>query len=142
MEKTHALLTPLFEDSGTEMTPASVDAIALFAERARARSVPEGAIRELSRFYRVTNGVPCLDGFEFHECGDDILYEWWDDERSLWLGSRDDDVLRWSDGKFRLGDAGNIRFDENHEFGTLTELLEFAFGEWYPDGADDQKEEN
>ena len=45
-------------------------------------------IAELAAFYEVTDGVPCLDGFDFHAGGDEILFEWWDD-RELWLGQRD-----------------------------------------------------
>ncbi|MDR3323488.1 MAG: hypothetical protein LBS89_04710, partial [Zoogloeaceae bacterium] len=57
----------------------------------------------------------------FHQCGDEILFEWWEDQE-LWLGSRDDDVLLWKNNEFCSGDAG--------EFTTLMELLESAFGEW------------
>ena len=53
-----------------------------------------------------------------------ILYEWWEDYKQLWLGGRDDDVLRWSEGKFCLGDASNDSYGKVYEFSTLIELLE------------------
>jgi hypothetical protein len=116
------LLSPLFVDYGKEMMPADEEMLRDFEQRARARGVPDSAIEELLGFYKITNGVPCLDGFDFHRCGDEILFKWWED-KELWLGSRDDNVLRWKNNGFYLEETGG--------FITLMELLEFAFGEWY-----------
>ncbi len=128
-EQIKELLRPLFIDYDKEMAPASEGLIAEFCRQVQQRNIPEPAVEQLTGFYRVTNGVPCLNGFDFHRCDDDILYEWWDTDGHLWLGSFNDDVLRLADGKFCLGDAGNISYSDNDEFTTLRELIERVVGE-------------
>jgi hypothetical protein len=123
------LLAPLFASYGQAMNPASEEALHWFVRAADGRGVPHGVVEQLSRFYRVTNGVPCLDGFDFHTCDDDVLFEWWD-RQEVWLGQRDFYTLRWAAGKFCLGDAANVSFSAEHEYETLVELLEGALREW------------
>lgn len=86
---------------------------------------------------------PVLMGFSLHRCDDEILFEWWEDDRELWLGQRDCDVLRWADGKFCLSDASNISYGEEYEFPTLVDLLEAAFKGWgfTTDGEDEKTPE-
>lgn len=95
----------------------------MFRRRAVENGVPESVVDLLAEFYGVSNGIPCLNSLVFHRCDDEILFEWWDDGE-LWLGQRDNDVLRWADDKFCLGDASNISYSQEDEFDTLVDLLE------------------
>lgn len=126
-----ALLAPLFAVYKAEMSPASPGTLNDFLILANERGVPSMAVEQLTQLYSITNGVPCLDSFDFHSCDDPVLFEWWDDG-DLWLAQRDFYTIRWSHGKFCLGDASNISFGDQDEFDSLTDLLEAAFAKWYP----------
>ena len=117
------LLTPLFVDYDKEMVPANNELIACFYKEATAKGIPNEVIEQLIEFYKVTNGIPCLNGFSFHCCDDEILFEWWDD-KELWLGESDDDILRWVSGKYCLGDASEVSYSDQFEYLTLYELIE------------------
>ena len=67
---------------------------------------------------------PCLDSLEIHRCADPIIFEWWD-QQELWLGQRDNNILRWSSPKdrFCIGDASNVSFSPEHEYSTFAEAL-------------------
>ena len=132
-QKIKELLSSLFKSYDQEFIPADKELLSDFSKRALSRGVPQELISELLEFYALTNGVPCLDSFDFHRCDDEILFEWWHDQ-TLWLAQRDYYTLRWVNHKYTLGDASNNSFGEEYEFGTLTALLEFALNEWYPDG--------
>jgi len=128
-EKIKELLTPLFAAYEEQMVPASEGMLKTFRQKGHDNGVPGIVIEELVTFYQVTNGVPCLDSFDFHACNDEIIYEWWG-TRELWLAQRDFYTLRWSHNKFCLGDAANVSFSEEHEYQTLLDLLENALREW------------
>jgi hypothetical protein len=129
------LLSPLFLDYDKEMKPASDEMLRDFEQRAKKRNVPDAVINELTAFYKITNGVPCLNGFRFHQCDDDILFEWWDNDAELWLGQCNDDVLRWTGNKFCFGNTGDDGYSYDDAFDTLAELLKFGFKEWgFDDG--------
>jgi hypothetical protein len=87
------LLKPLFDAYDEEFVPAGEEQIHEFTEKCTLRSVPVSVQEQLVEFYRITNGVPCLNGFEFHKIDDETIFEWWDDNKELWLGTKDDDVL-------------------------------------------------
>lgn len=123
------LLEP-FVQAKKEIIPANENLLADFRRRTTQHGVPVSAIDQLVEFYKLSNGTPCLNGFSFHRCEDEILFEWWEDDRALWLSQRDCDVLRWSNDKFCLGDASNVSYGEEYEFSTLVDLLEIAFNEW------------
>ena len=127
--KIEELLQTFFDKNDEKPIAASEQQIAVFVEKCRRMDIPSAAWGQLADLYRVTNGVRCLDGFDFHACDDEIIFEW-RDEQELWLGQCNDDVLRWADGRFCLGDASNISYGKEYEFPLLTELLEFAFSEW------------
>ena len=124
------LLEPLFIDSDKVLIPASEVLIAEFRQQTLKRNISDTVIEQLIEFYKVSNGVPCLDSFDFHSCDDEILYDWWESNKELWLGQRDCDILRWANGKFCLGDASDVSYSEEYEFSSLIELLEKAFEEW------------
>ena len=133
-ERIEKLFNPLFDVYRKKITPANEELLDIFRQTASERNVPSALIEELIEFYKISNGVnPCLDGFSFHPCNDTVLYEWWEDYEQLWLGGRDDDLLRWSEGKFCLGDAFDDSYGKEYEFSTLIELLEKGFAEWFPD---------
>jgi hypothetical protein len=94
-------------------------------------NVPDTVVEQLTDFYKVTNDVPGLDGFTFHGCADKNLFDRWSEKEELWLGSRDNDVLRWKNDKFCLGDANTVSYSADYEFSTLTDLLEKCFEKWY-----------
>ena len=122
-------LKSLFDYYEEKIIPASESLLAEFHRQALKRNVPNYVVEQLTEFYKISNGIPCLNGLDFHCCDDEILYEWWDDYNELWLGSKDDDVFRWSNDKFCLGDGGNVSYGEKYEFSTLAALLEKIFEE-------------
>ncbi|RYZ20528.1 MAG: hypothetical protein EOO10_23145 [Chitinophagaceae bacterium] len=123
------LLLPLFEPEEEKVTPATEDELDNFMTIAAGKGVPQDVIVQLVTFYTVTNGIEGIDGFSFFACDDETLFEWWDD-KELWLGQRDDDVLRWANGKFCLGDASNVSYDTKFEHDTLLQLLKFSVDDW------------
>ena len=126
------LVKPIFNEYQQKMIPADKKQLEIFRNNATKRSIPPHVIDQLIEFYSISNGVPCFDGFDFHQCDDEIIFEWWESDQSLWLASRGDDVLRWADDKFCLGDASNVSYGTKYEFALLIALLEFAFNYWYP----------
>lgn len=123
-------LLEIFVRVNKKIIPADENLLADFCRRAAESGVPDSVVGELVEFYRISNGTPCFDGFSLHRCDDEILFEWWEDVRELWLGQRDCDVLRWADGKFCLGDASNVSYGEEYEFPILVGLLEAAYKDW------------
>jgi len=81
-------------------------------------------VRQLSDFYAIADGVPCLNSLDIHRCADSILFEWWD-QQELWLGQQDFYILRWSsaNGRFCIGDAGNVSFSSSDEYRTFADAL-------------------
>lgn len=124
IKRTEAALKPLFDDYGKSFEGATKEQLGVFTDRCREKSVPADAVDQLVEFYGLTNGVPCLDSFDFHRCDDEMVFEQWNTEGTLWLGGRDDSVLRWCNGKFCMGDASNMSFSDEDEFQTLAELIE------------------
>jgi hypothetical protein len=118
------LLKPLFDKYEVAMVPASETSLNLFTARANQRKVPSEVIAQLSEFYSVVDGVPCLNSLDIHRCADLIIFEWWD-ERELWLGQRDFYTLRWSwaKDKYCIGDAGNVSFSPSDEFRSFAEAV-------------------
>jgi hypothetical protein len=123
------LLLPLFEAEEEEMTPATKGELDNFVKLATQKGVPQSVTGQLANFYTVTNGIEGIDGFTFFACDDETLFEWWGDNE-LWLGQRDDDVLRWANGKFCLGDASNASYGKKYEHSTLLQLLKFSIDDW------------
>ncbi len=105
--------------------PATTEELNIFIGTAISREVPEYVITQLTDFYSVTNGYAYNVIINFFECTDLTIYEWWEDG-DLWLGQRDFNTLRWSKGKFSLGDAGSASFDETCEADTLIGLIEIC----------------
>jgi len=99
--------------------PAEISTIDEFVKRAEEHGVPADVIKHLVEIYQVSHG-----GL-FHECDDMILFEWWEDDGSLWLASCDCDIIRWIDGKFCLGDASDYSYGDEYEFDNLLDLIEF-----------------
>jgi hypothetical protein len=89
----------------------------------------------------------CVESVHMHPCDDLILFEWWDGEdhehEELWLGGSDFNIFRWSKekDKFCMGDADDTSYDEEHEFDTLAELLEFVFNYFFIECCDDEDDE-
>lgn len=121
-----ALLTPLFYQYRKTIRPASKRALNLFRARAAGHGVPGEVIDELVRFYSVVSEVPCLNSLSIYRCDDLIIFEWWDQQRDLWLGQCDFYILRWSQAKnrFCFGSVDNISFSPSDEYLTFTAAVE------------------
>lgn len=119
-----ALLKPLFDSYEVAMKPASESSLRLFRARAVEYKVPHDLVGQLTDFYSIIDGVPCLNSLVIHRCADLILFEWWD-QQELWLGQRDFYTLRWSSekGRFCIGDAGNVSFSASDEYRIFPEAL-------------------
>jgi len=130
-EQIEKLLDPFFYLFRKSIPPASVEMFVNFHKQTLKLNVPDTVVEQLTDFYKVTNGVPNLDGFTFHACNDKRLFKWWSEKAELWLGSRENDVLRWKDSRFCLGDESNVSYSADYEFSTLSELLDKSFEKWY-----------
>ena len=125
------LLEPLFKLFYKRFIPTSVEMFVQFHKQTLTLNVPDTVVEQLTDFYKVSNGVPNLDGFIFHGCKGKNLFECWVKKEEIWLGSRDNDILRWKNGQFCLGDANTLSYSADYEFPTLSGLLEKCFEKWY-----------
>ena len=125
------LIEPLFFLFHKKLFPASEALLLNFQQQALKQNIPQTVVGQLTDFYQVTNGIPSLDSFTFHDCGDKHLFEWWNGKRELWLGRRDDDILRWKNNHFCLGDSTTVSYSDEYVFSTLRELFEKSFEKWY-----------
>ena len=126
------LIQPIFNDYGYEINKATADKILEFEKKAQLNNVHQHAITELKKFYNVTNGIPCLD-VDIHKCDSPMIYEFWEDQKQLWIGQKDMDMVSWKDGKFHLGSAGVLNYGKEYEFENFKDLLKKAFKDWYTD---------
>lgn len=126
--KIKSLLTKLVYGSDYEIKPATKEQIEIFTKRALDHGVERKIINQLVDFYEVANHFYYEIIIGFHPCDDATIFEWWD-EKELWLGQKDFYTLRWANGKFCLGDAGDISFSEEYECDTLIELIEVCIKE-------------
>jgi hypothetical protein len=117
-----ALLKPLFDDYHVAMVPASESELSLFTIRAKEHDVPSDVILQLIDFYSVVDGIPCLDSLDIRPCSDMTIFEWWQ-YKELWLGQRDFCTLRWTKGRYCIGDASNVSFSPSDEYVTFAEAL-------------------
>ena len=127
------LVKPLFDYYGCEIRAATDEQLKDFERIALENGLPEKGITELKRFYKTSNGIPCLDSIDIHSNDDPIIYECWEEHKQLWVGQRDMDMISWSDGKFHLGSAGCLNYGEDYIFDNLLELLKKGFKDWYPE---------
>jgi hypothetical protein len=123
------LLEELPDSSDFELVPATSLQINVFKERALTKNVPENVIAELVELYEVADGYVNYMVIGFFNCDDETIFEWWDDYQELWIGQRDFNTLRWANGKFCLGDASSISYDESYESPTLVGLIEICRNE-------------
>ena len=112
-----------------KISPATNEQIEIFIKVATEKQVPQTVIAQLTDLYEVANDYNYEIIMAFHCCTDEIIFEFWDDERELWLGQRDYNMLRWANGKFCLGDASNASFGEEYEAETLIQLIEICIKE-------------
>ncbi|MES1219001.1 MAG: hypothetical protein ABUT20_26070 [Bacteroidota bacterium] len=122
-QKIKSLLLNLDEGKKSIIRPALKENISLFTQRAINHSVDSKVIKQLVDLYEVADFFHYEIILGFHHCNDLAIFEWWND-KELWLGQRDFNTLRWSNGKFSLGDANTISYSIEHEFETLIELIE------------------
>lgn len=123
------LLEELPDSSDFELVPATSLQITVFKERAFTKKVPENVISQLIELFEIADGYVNNMVIGFFNCDDETIFEWWDDFKELWIGQRDFNTLRWADGKFCLGDASNISYDESYESPTLVGLIEICRNE-------------
>ena len=130
MNNIKTVLDKFFANHQRKMVSAPSELIDRFCTDAFDAGVPNDVISQLKEFYQITNGIPCIDGFDFHSCDDNSVFEWWSD-KELWLAQRDCYTLRWVDSKFCLGDASNISLAPEAEFDSLVDLLSYALTLWH-----------
>lgn len=123
------LVKPLFDEFKYKITPSKKEDIDLFRLKIIEHKIPEKILHELLDFYKISNGIPCLD-IDFHDCLNKNLYEFWETEKSLWLGSRDSDIFRWVNNKYCIGTVTEYSYSQEHEFETLYDLLNKAINEY------------
>jgi len=125
-KKIKELLSNLENADDYKLQPATSEQIETFIKNATEKQVPKNVIAQLVELYEVADGYCYEITMAFHSCTDEIIFEFWDDDRTLWLGQRDYNALRWADGKFCLGDASNTSFGEEYEAETLIQLIEIC----------------
>ncbi|WP_223651538.1 hypothetical protein [Hymenobacter psoromatis] len=101
---------------------ADEQALATFEQRAVTQGVPTEVIRQLLDFYQVANAFSYEFCLGFFACEDEIIFEWWK-KGDLWLSLMHMDIIRWSAGKFCVGDASNVSYSAADEYETLLALL-------------------
>ncbi len=102
--------------------PASTLALATFELRASNQGVPPEVLQQLLDLYQVANAFSYEDCLGFFSCEDELIFEWWP-RKELWLSLSHCDVIRWSAGKFCVGDASNVSYSSTDEYETLIDLL-------------------
>ena len=125
-EKIKSLLGSLVNGEDYKLQPATDEQMKAFVKTAAEKCVPQNVIVQLTELYEVANDYTYEIVLAFHNCADEIIFEWWDEDRELWLGQRDFHTLRWANEKFCLGDAGNISFGKEYEADTLIQLIEIC----------------
>jgi len=116
------LLRSLPEEYTEGIAPASKEEIEVFEKRAREFGVENNVIEQLIDLYSVADNFMYEVILGFHSCMDDMIFEWWQDGE-LWIGQRDFNTLRWSNGAFCLGDAGNVSYSKDNEYESLIDLI-------------------
>jgi len=105
-----------------ELQPAKPYQIENFKNRCLENKVDKFAIDQLIDFYKIANGISCVDSLELYACDDIIIFEWWKD-KVLWFGSRDYYTFTYFNSKFCVGDASNISFSKEYEFDDLFSMI-------------------
>jgi len=116
------LLISLENEYSEDLIPASSKNIEAFKLNASQKGLNFSVIEQLCDLYSVSDNFMAEVIMGFHSCNDDILFEWWS-EKELWIGQRDFNTLRWTNGKFCLGDASSISYSKKNEYQTLVELI-------------------
>ena len=123
------MLSNLENADDYKLQPATREQIETFINIATEKQVPQNVISQLVELYEVADDYTYEIVMAFHSCTDEVIFEFWDDDRELWLGQRDYNMLRWADGKFCHGDASNVSFGEEFEAETLIQLIEICIKE-------------
>jgi hypothetical protein len=122
-QKIKSLLTNLICGEDYVIKPATKEQIDIFVHRAIENEVDTKVIRQLVDLYEVADFFYYEIIIGFHRCDDPVVFDWWED-KELWLGQRDFNTLRWTGGKFCLGEACMVSFSDECRFDTLIELIE------------------
>jgi hypothetical protein len=121
-------LSKLSDGQYYKIAPATPDKIEIFRKRATEKGIDKQVIAELIDLYEIADNFYCEIVIGFHSCTDEMIFEWWS-EKELWLGQRDFNTLRWTNGKFCLGDASSISYSDDCESDNLVGLLECCMRE-------------
>lgn len=111
----------IIHDHYFDIEPASEEQIKVFENRCREYGVEDEACAELVAFYRQSNSL-----FNYFACDDEAIFEWWNENKELWLGNVDKDTFRYSAErkKYGIGDASDFSYGDECEFNTLEEMIE------------------
>lgn len=104
-----------------DITPATEEELKSFKKNCQKHGVEGGVVAELIAFYRQSNSL-----FNYFTCDDEMIFEWWQDRKELWLGNLDMDTFRYSADrkKYGIGDASDFAYGEEYEFDILEEMIE------------------
>ena len=101
--------------------PASEEELRTFEKYCHKYGVEGSIAAELIDFYRQSNSL-----FGYVMCDDEIIFEWWQDSKELWLGNLHMDTFRYSAERKRygIGDASHFSYGDEYEFDTLEGMIE------------------
>ncbi len=108
-------------DCDVSIEPATPDELNCFINNYHKYNILDEEISDLLDYYKLNNNV-----FNYYKCDDIAIFEWYDTEKSLWLGQKDLYTFRYfpKEGKYTIGDASSISFGPDYEFKSITEMLE------------------
>lgn len=134
-ENIRSVLKPLFDFHNMELKPSSPAHLQMLRKQLEYIGLPSYHICDLIAFYSVCdgNGADC---FQFHAANDPVIFEWWQDDRQLWLGQRDMDLYRLAGNKFCIGSVGRDSLGNDYEFENMSGLLTKIINEYLENNAE------
>jgi hypothetical protein len=135
-ENIRSVLKPLFDfHDMVELKPSSPAHLQMLRKQLEYIGLPSYHICDLIAFYSVCdgNGADC---FQFHAANDPVIFEWWQDDRQLWLGQRDMDLYRLAGNKFCIGSVGRDSLGNDYEFENMSGLLTKIINEYLENNAE------
>jgi hypothetical protein len=123
------LIKPVFDIYHDEIAPAPIEKINELEKEFKIYGVPENVTTQILEFYSITNGTPRgIAPIEEH-----VLFEFWEDEKELWLGQVDMDCIKWYNNEFHLGSASDINYGDEYTAPDIYGILSIGFLDWFAD---------
>jgi len=122
----------MYDDMLVETDVIVIDWI-IFNDRVESFDIPEKEIAEVVKFYKAVDGMyGKFKNTPLRDPGDpnELLFEFWEMDKRLWLGQKDMDTLTWKDSKFHLGCASELNYGSEYVFDSMLGLLEKCLDDW------------